>query len=215
MPHIFAHYAARKVTIEREVREALSAGFGQVVVVGAGFDTLGIRLAEEMPEFTVFEIDHPSTQHVKKNRGPKTRVQYIAADLRHKSVSQALAETEFKPDLPVVFVLEGLLMYLDEGNVRALFEDLRGSHRRVVFTAMNLDENGRPGFKSQSKNLHSWLERRGEPFLWGCRPERMGEFLRSCNFELASTFDHTAIRHTLKLSAELTEGEIVYVAEGS
>src|SRR5690606_20255710 len=56
---IFAHYLARKRWIEREVRRAMADGIRQVVVVGAGFDTLAWRLHEELPNAKFFEFDHP------------------------------------------------------------------------------------------------------------------------------------------------------------
>ena len=57
----------RKRWIESRVRAAIADGASQLVVLGAGFDTLGVRLAVERPDFRVVEIDHPATLAVKRS----------------------------------------------------------------------------------------------------------------------------------------------------
>ena len=57
----------RKRWIESRVRAKIAAGASQVVVLGAGLDTLGVRLASERPDLRVVEIDHPATLAVKRS----------------------------------------------------------------------------------------------------------------------------------------------------
>ena len=63
---IFAHYLARKRWIECEARRAIeNRGIRQLVVLGAGYDSLGWRLCRDHPELRCFELDHPATQRLK------------------------------------------------------------------------------------------------------------------------------------------------------
>src|SRR5258706_11942164 len=62
IPGLLAHFMLRKRWIEEAARAALADGIGQLVVVGAGFDTLAARLAPEYPQAKFIELDHPATQ---------------------------------------------------------------------------------------------------------------------------------------------------------
>ena len=66
IPGLMLHFMLRKRFIEDSVRASLAAGCEQVVVVGAGFDTLAARLAAEFPQARFIEIDHPATQAAKR-----------------------------------------------------------------------------------------------------------------------------------------------------
>lgn len=50
VPGIFLHFVLRKRWIEALAREAIDRGAIQVVILGAGLDTLSLRLAETNPE---------------------------------------------------------------------------------------------------------------------------------------------------------------------
>ena len=51
-PGIVRHWMLRKKWIELRVRAAIADGADQVVVLGAGFDTLGVRMAVERPDYS-------------------------------------------------------------------------------------------------------------------------------------------------------------------
>ena len=65
MPGQFEAFAYRKAFCERQVREGINAGADQVLVLGAGYDTIGWRLAQEFADVEFFEIDHPATADLK------------------------------------------------------------------------------------------------------------------------------------------------------
>lgn len=60
LPGIMAHYWHRKRWIEQWCRRGIADGCTRIVVLGAGFDTLGCRLAQEFSGLQVIEIDHPA-----------------------------------------------------------------------------------------------------------------------------------------------------------
>lgn len=60
-----AHPVLRKRWIEDTVRASLDE-CTQVIVLGAGFDTLASRLHADVPTIRCWEIDHPSTLRVKR-----------------------------------------------------------------------------------------------------------------------------------------------------
>jgi methyltransferase (TIGR00027 family) len=65
-----------------------------------------------------FELDHGATQQEKVRRAPDPGPTYVAADLTTQSAGEALVEHGLDASRPVLFVVEGVTMYLDEKIVR-------------------------------------------------------------------------------------------------
>lgn len=64
-PNKALYLVLRKCWIEEQVRLCLSHGVAQVVILGAGFDTLAYRIHKDFSNVVWFEVDHPATQKVK------------------------------------------------------------------------------------------------------------------------------------------------------
>jgi methyltransferase (TIGR00027 family) len=116
-----AGLAARVLWFDAQVIEALDADIGQIAVIGAGYDSRSWRFCREGVQF--FELDHAATQQEKIRRAPGPGPIYVAADLTTQSAGEALVEHGLDISRPVLFVVEGVTMYLDEEVVR---DQLRG-----------------------------------------------------------------------------------------
>ena len=128
MPGQWEGFGHRKVFMNQQVEAAIEQGARQVLVLGAGFDTLCLRLAPKYPEVRFVEIDHPSTS-VAKARGiekvgqPENMVR-IAADLGERSLPKVLSEDgHWDASQRSVIVAEGLFQYLTDEEVRGLLTD--------------------------------------------------------------------------------------------
>ncbi|MFN6547499.1 SAM-dependent methyltransferase [Mycolicibacterium nivoides] len=96
----------------------------QVVIVAAGLDARAYRLP--WPDgTTVFELDQPAVIEAKAEalagEEPRCRRVAIGVDLT-TDWTDTLRSNGFDPELPAVWLMEGLLQYLDEGAVHTLFE---------------------------------------------------------------------------------------------
>src|SRR5882762_4680544 len=93
VPGLLLHFMLRKRWIEEAVRAALAEGWEQVVVIGAGFDTLAARLSIEFPRASFLEIDHPATQAGKRVAmgSAPGNLHFIAADLSRTRLQDALS----------------------------------------------------------------------------------------------------------------------------
>ena len=111
-----AGLAARVLWFDAQVTEALDAGIRQIVVIGAGFDSRSWRFGRQGVQF--IELDHGATQQEKIRRAPGPGPIYVAADLTTQSAAEALVEHGLDTSRPVLFVVEGVTMYLDEKIVR-------------------------------------------------------------------------------------------------
>ena len=84
IPGILWHYGLRKKCIARLADEAPRGGILQVIILGAGFDALGMELHREFADARFWEIDHPATQRCKKsvlNLGEVRGIRFIATNL--------------------------------------------------------------------------------------------------------------------------------------
>jgi methyltransferase (TIGR00027 family) len=128
-PGSFGGLVRRKIFMNEQVLAAIDAGAGQALVLGAGFDTLCLRLSREFPAIRFFEVDHPDTAKAKQRavralEQPENMVM-LAADLAQQPLSRVLAENaDWNPAAKAIVVAEGLLYYLPRAAVRELFAEL-------------------------------------------------------------------------------------------
>lgn len=111
-----AGLAARVMWFDAQVTTALDAGFEQVAVIGAGYDSRSWRFRRNGVQF--FELDHRATQQDKVRRAPRPGPAYVEADLTTESAAESLREHGLDSTRPALFVVEGVTMYLDEEVVR-------------------------------------------------------------------------------------------------
>jgi methyltransferase (TIGR00027 family) len=193
MPGQFEAFAYRKAFCEHQVREAIGAGATQVLVLGAGYDTLGWRLAPEFPGVGFYEIDHPATARLKaigiEKLGQRANLHLIQEDLGERRLVDVLAKhPSWDTTAASVFVAEGLLMYLPPDAPRDLFvqcADLAGVGSRIAFTYIGAGDDGRPDV-GRWTGLVLWILRAsGEPWLWSIRPSDLPSFLEESGWVYA------------------------------
>lgn len=202
-PGLLAHYALRKRRIEEIVRENIASGAQQVMVLGAGFDTLAWRLHCEFPNVIFWELDHPATQNVKRSALIASKVlgenlHFIPLNLASDRLAETLRQSPaFQGGRQTVFVAEGLLMYLEAEQVSGIFRDAHeagGQNSRFVFTYLEPQSDGRVGFALPSRFVDWWLRRRGEPFRWGLSEADAKAFLSDSHWHLRVTLTAPVLR---------------------
>lgn len=220
IPGILLHYALRKKCIATLARSALANGATQVVVVGAGFDPIGLELQLDFPVAEFWEIDHPATQRQKLRALSKIgaeRLHFVAADLSANGLDrEALIKNSFDPNQRTFWIAEGLLMYLRAEKVSSLMKtlsSLSAPGSQVAFTFMEKRSDGRVQFDSQSSFVDWWLRRRGEPFLWGTTRDQLVELVHP--WRVIRFFDHDDLRQMESGLADepIAKGEVISLAE--
>lgn len=218
LPGIMAHFWHRKRWIETRCRKAIAEGFERVIVLGAGFDTLGLRLSREFPLISVIEMDHPSTQAAKRIALGKASVhspvnlEFVALDLG----DAPLPDSVHVDGRPTIVIAEGLLMYLPQADVDRLFDTL---HRlpverlRIIFSHIVRWPDGTIGFRPRSKLIHRWLAWRGEPFKWAIEPRLVPDFLARHDFRLVEKASPRDFSQPSASNAALLEGENLILCE--
>lgn len=185
IPGQFEAFAHRKLFCEKQVRQGIAAGATQVLVLGAGYDTLGWRLAPEFPGVHFFEIDHPATGKRKAQGiaglGPRVNLHLFQADLGDRRLEDVLGTVEpWHSTAQSVVIAEGLTQYLAPAAVRNLFVQcgaVSGAGSRIVFTYVRTGSDGRPDV-GRWTGLTLWiLKASGEPWQWSVRRNELPEFL--------------------------------------
>ena len=225
---IVTHYAVRKRYIEEVARGALAEGGAQLVVIGAGYDTLALRLHREHPSVRFYEVDHPATQRAKRaviarESLAAPNLTLVAADLGVRALADVLREApDYDAGARTMFVCEGVLMYLAPADVAALFAAVGAAGApgsTFAFTFFEPDARGRPNFKGGATRLvDAWLRLVGEPYRWGIARDALPAFLAAAGFTLravatSSTFRERYLAPHGQGGAALVDGEYVGVAE--
>ena len=198
LPGFVLHLALRKRRLRDLAQGAIGDGCRQVVLLGAGFDTLCMELQASHPQLACFEIDHPATQRVKRAAAGADAggITFVAVDLAQRPLAEVLAACpQFDPKVPTLFVAEGLLMYVPLAAVAALFEQIArtGPANRVAFTWLAPQADGKPNFSRRSRLIDAWLALRGEPFLSGMAPAALPAFLHRAGLELVEVAESAAV----------------------
>ena len=104
------HLARRTAAIDAVV-DAQAPETPQLVILGAGLDARAWRFARQ--GLSIFEVDHPATQSVKRARAPlEDPPTYVPVRFGQESLAEALAAAGHRSDRPTVWIWEGVTMYL-------------------------------------------------------------------------------------------------------
>jgi methyltransferase (TIGR00027 family) len=151
---------ARHRIIDDFLRQELRANPGLcVVIIGAGFDSRAYRLKGG----TWVEFDEPQVIAYKNERLPvsncKNELHRIPIDFSTDSLEEKLYT--FSSDRPVIVVIEGVFIYLEEEVIRQLLQILRRfypGHKLIC------DLMSRKFFEKYSKTLHEKIADIGTSF---------------------------------------------------
>ena len=152
----------------------------QVVIVAAGMDARAYRLP--WPDRTVvYELDQPHVLAAKADaldgESPQCQRVPIGVDLADDWPT-AIRSAGFDAAIPTVWLMEGLLQYLDEAAVHGLFErvdELSAPGSVVLYEVVGkvlLESSGMAGLRESMANQRApWLFGSDEPELLA---ERLG-----------------------------------------
>lgn len=165
-----AFIAYRSSLAEVRLAEAMARGTRQVVLVGAGLDTLALR--NPFPQAVLYEVDHPATQNWKMEQLRKRRivpapnVRFVACNFEVERLGEALARTGFDAAAPAYFSWLGVVPYLTDAAIFATLSFVASvPAAEVVFDYANPSEEF-PRKLQKLMRMHS--ERAasgGEPFI--------------------------------------------------
>ncbi len=222
LPGIIVHYLVRKRWIERVVTDTLANGCDQLVVMGAGLDTLALRLHRAWPNVLFWELDQPASQQPKSvafnKLAPAGNLLLVPLDLRSELPFDALARhPQFNRHRRTCFIAEGLLMYLTENRVIQVLRNMaQYQTSEIVCTFMEPNSDGHAAFRGGSPAIDKWLRWRREPFAWAIQRERLADFVAPLGLQVRTIVGADELRAEFLVpaglaSTTLAEGECLCI----
>ena len=174
---------ARTKHIDGILKQAAAEGVGQVVNLGAGYDSRAYRYREAMPDVKFFEIDLPQMVEEKKRRLKAAfgqvadHVVFVPIDFNEQTIPGALEEAGYDPGVKTLFIWEGGTMYVSATAVERTLKFIatrsaRGSSVVYDYVPPAIIKGNFTEYPDM-RGLTFWARYRGEPFIFGI-PEGEG-----------------------------------------
>ncbi|BBO73929.1 SAM-dependent methyltransferase [Desulfosarcina widdelii] len=192
MPGVNGALVARIRYIDERVSDAVRSGFGQMVVIGAGYDTRAYRIRGISEKFKVYEVDHPVTQRVKTEvireifGDLPAHVAYVPMVFGEDRFDEKLFEAGYDSMQKTLFVAEGLLMYIPPPAVDGLLMFIRSNSAAGsslvadVFDTTVVD--GTSPLK-EAQVLRSFVATEGSPLRFGIPDGTVETFFKQRGFK--------------------------------
>jgi methyltransferase (TIGR00027 family) len=193
-PGLYEFIFARTELFDELFAEALEDNCPQIVLLGAGCDSRAYRFQNRVQDTTIYEVDHPATQQVKRDllrRGGivvPEYVRFVAADLDRQPLGDVLASNGFHIDRRTLFLMEGVIYYLTAEGVDSLLESIRGccppgSGLAFDYILESMVEGTCDRYGAQQ--IASRVSSAGETFRFGIDEQHIESFLGDRGFQLS------------------------------
>lgn len=195
----------RSRLVEGQLEDGLAGNLEQLVILGAGLDSMAYRFADQTKHIQMFEVDYPSTQVWKKERLAALGVNipdnltFVTYDFENQTLMNALTEGGVSQDKVTLFPWLGVQPYLTDDAIRSTLTSLAefapGSELVMDFVAPDYasgDDINAEGLDQLSQVVSTM----GEPFKSRYTPEALCALMRECGFSEAKihTSDDVAQR---------------------
>jgi methyltransferase (TIGR00027 family) len=212
---IYEYVIARTKYIDAAFKQALLEQFDQILLFGAGFDTRALRFQAAADRTRKFELDVPLTQQAKIRQYQKRgltippNVVFIAIDFDREILPAKLNESGFYKQKRSLFIMEGLLMYLQPQSVHAIFQTIQeyaGEGSRVVFDYVHASVLRNEFESLDESKIARKVFKAEEQWHFGMEKEEIKSFLPAYGLRL---IDHRDARDLERTYFSDSEGNIV------
>jgi len=179
----------RTQVLDRAWHDAHARGTHQLVLLGAGLDGRAFRL-DDIGDSTVLEVDHPSTQKLKRERARRLtsrarRHVYVPVDFERDELVSALAAAGHLRNAPTFSIWEGVTAYLTRPAQQATVEAIAQCSAPGSRVAMTYVEPAESHEDRRSIIRVAMVVRMfGEPFLGLMTRVEAAELLGRSGFRL-------------------------------
>jgi methyltransferase (TIGR00027 family) len=153
----------------------------QYVLLGAGFDTYAFRQPAQGQAMQIFEVDHPATQAMKRERLARmgwpmpANLHWVALDFSKDDLHAALLQAGLDRAQPVFFAWLGVSFYLDRADALAT---LRAAAGFAPGSQLVFDYSEAAAFDPQrahplARAMQAVVARSGEPMHTGFEPSAL------------------------------------------
>lgn len=160
-PEILRGYYARLKAFEHISSKFLrSHPEGQIISLGAGFDTLFFRLNDEFKNFRYLELDLPSVIRKKTGMLKRSKLeipgnyQFLPVNLASKvQLESVLKSSIIQPEKPILILAECIFMYLETEQVSMVLNEIRGFSENYSTNDTETASNPKSDLKSTPNSI--------------------------------------------------------------
>ncbi len=192
-PGVMGYLVARERAIDEIVLRVVAEGVDQLVILGAGFDARAYRFARRLKGVRVFEVDHPATQAIKRDKAEhfldeiEVDLTWVPLDFEVDSLAQALAQAGYSPATKTLFIWQGVVMYLTPAAADATLAFVRENSApgsAIVFDYMTRERvaGGSSGANREVSTTNHYGRATGERLQLGIDAEEAPAWLAARGF---------------------------------
>jgi methyltransferase (TIGR00027 family) len=176
---------------------------GQIIILGAGFDSRHLRFKELLTNHQVYEFDLQTMIEYKKkvikntfdiNQQPVT--QYIAINFHEESLIDSFHPVGILRNKATLILWEGVTYFLEEKTTTEILSSLSKffeAELQIVFDYAYADYiNGNLSYYG-AKELARELQAIGEPHLFGVDPVEIEDFAKKLNYTVRNNYPAKAL----------------------
>lgn len=180
---MYAYVIARTRYFDRLFVESLNDQMGQIVLLGAGYDSRPYRFRDRIKTTRIYEMDTHATQERKisilqtHHVDIHENIRFIPVDFEVDNFLHLLLENNFDPSSPTLFIWEGVTFYLTQLAVTKTLKLIRN----------NLASGSKIGFDFQTLASPSHLINTGlkdEAVIFGIESGGIDRFVKENGFEI-------------------------------
>ena len=194
---VMAYGALRTRLVDELLQQALKEGLGQVVILGAGYDTRPYRFEAFKSQTRAFEVDQPSIQADKRDKlknafgSTPDHVTYVPVDFEKDDLAECLRSKGYDANCRTFFIWEGVTFYLDPEAVDRTLGFIVGNSgpgSSVIFDYAPPDVVHGTSSAPIVAEMLNCLRQLGEPYKFGVEPVTIDSFLSGKGFTEVEDF---------------------------
>lgn len=200
-PGSYEYVVARTKYID-SIFHDLDESFKQVLILGAGFDSRALRFQAELAGTIIYEVDALATQEAKVKQYEKVHItipknlKFVAIDFEKEDLGKKMIDVGFRVGFKNLFLLEGLIMYLDTPSVDSIFSligEQAAEESLVVF-----DYVYAPVIRGEKeyyggRELAKQVAKAAEPWTFGIEDGQLDSFLSKYGLAVVDYADAPAL----------------------
>ena len=182
-------------------KEMANSGLKQLVLLGAGFDSMALRIRDSLTGVAVFEVDHPSTQEVKvkvmTRLGTPGNLTFVAVDFERDDFVEKLTAAGFDRSRLSLIIWMGVSYYLTPQAISRALNQLSSAaspNSMLAFDYILQTVIDRPSHSLTAMVAARRVALVGEPWIFGLKPEEVADYLGPFGFKLIKDYGPEELR---------------------
>lgn len=212
-PGVYEYIIARTLFFDEVFTQALKESIPQIVFLGAGYDSRGIRFKHLNNSTQIIELDMAATQNRKIKCLKKNEIKipeyltFTTIDFNNQSLESALTSAGYQKGKRTLFIWEGVCMYLEAQSVRETLTFIQQSSTSDSLLAFDcvVSFSDKDGHKYHgAKEMLQFMKdkHKNEPFTSSIDGKNIADFLGECGHKIVRHLNQDQIETTYLKKAD-------------